>query len=440
MGQGRKAERPHVLVPATSVPHQLDGHGQRVWKAETPPSVVLVPATQLLVGAHGTGLVGRQGNRLMSLFCNHYSCRTSGWTWTRVGKAERAPCPCSNARVAAVDGMGQGRKAEQPHVPCPPTITVVTVGWTSGTRVGRQGAAHVLVPATITVAAPVGWIWDKVIRDYCAKQYSLDKPENIPRETPLDIIAVLDTTQSEEYIRKQQLILGYFAKEMDLSHSGSRMTILTDKRFRTLPGTVSLKPFVEDTSSSACAACSVTQFSLAVKLIGDNSVTQRGKIIGRLECGRTQLEVSEELGIAQSVISRLWQRFQDDGNVSRCYSTGRPRVTTPNEDRYLAVTAKRSGRSTASDLSRQLSSATGTTVSRQIVYRRLGHLGLYARRPVRCVPLTASHCRLRLAWSREHALWTPQQWSCVMFSDESRFSLQFDSRRTFIWRAPREHH
>ncbi|GFT71940.1 uncharacterized protein TNCV_2515811 [Trichonephila clavipes] len=38
----------------------------------------------------------------------------------------------------------------------------------------------------------------------------------------------------------------------------------------------------------------------------------RVTIIGRLECGRTQLEVSEELGIAQSVISRLWQRFQDD--------------------------------------------------------------------------------------------------------------------------------
>ncbi|GFY05169.1 uncharacterized protein TNCV_3270411 [Trichonephila clavipes] len=83
----------------------------------------------------------------------------------------------------------------------------------------------------------------------------------------------------------------------------------------------------------------------------------RGRIIGRLECGRTQLEVSEELGIAQSVISRLWQRFQDDGNVSRCYSTGRPRVTTPNEDPYLAVIAKRNRRSTASDLSRQISSA-----------------------------------------------------------------------------------
>ncbi|GFU22497.1 transposable element Tcb1 transposase [Trichonephila clavipes] len=137
----------------------------------------------------------------------------------------------------------------------------------------------------------------------------------------------------------------------------------------------------------------------------------RGRIIGRLEWRRTQLEVSEELGIAQSVISRLWQRFQDD------------------------VTAKRNRRSTTSDLSRQLSSVTCTTVSRHTVYRRLGHIGLYARRPVRCVPLTASHCRLRLTWSREHALWTPQQWSCVMFSDESRFSLQSDSRRILIWRA-----
>ncbi|GFT80666.1 transposable element Tcb1 transposase [Trichonephila clavipes] len=126
-----------------------------------------------------------------------------------------------------------------------------------------------------------------------------------------------------------------------------------------------------------------------------------GRIIARLECGRTQLEVSEELGIAQSVISVLWQRFQDDGN---------------------------------------LSSATVTIVSRQTVYRRLGLIGLYARRPVGCVPLTATHCRLRLTWGREHALWTPQQWSCVMFSDEYRLSFQSHSRRTLIWRAPGTHY
>ncbi|GFW77986.1 transposable element Tc3 transposase [Trichonephila clavipes] len=40
----------------------------------------------------------------------------------------------------------------------------------------------------------------------------------------------------------------------------------------------------------------------------------RGRIIGRLDCGRTQLDVSEDFRIAQSVISRLWKRFQDDDN------------------------------------------------------------------------------------------------------------------------------
>ncbi|GFT14085.1 transposable element Tcb1 transposase [Trichonephila clavipes] len=81
----------------------------------------------------------------------------------------------------------------------------------------------------------------------------------------------------------------------------------------------------------------------------------------------------------------------------------------------FASYCQKNRRIAVSVLSRQLSSATGTAVSRQTVYRRLGCIGLYARRPVRCVPLTATHCRLQITRSREHALWTPLQWSCVMF-------------------------
>ncbi|GFS79964.1 transposable element Tcb1 transposase [Trichonephila clavipes] len=80
----------------------------------------------------------------------------------------------------------------------------------------------------------------------------------------------------------------------------------------------------------------------------------------------------------------------------------RPRVTSPKEDRYLAVTPKETDEHNIRPVSRQLSSATGTTVLRQTVYRRLRHIGLYARRPVRCVPLPATHCRLRLTWSTRY--------------------------------------
>ncbi|GFV67398.1 transposable element Tcb2 transposase [Trichonephila clavipes] len=116
-----------------------------------------------------------------------------------------------------------------------------------------------------------------------------------------------------------------------------------------------------------------------------------------------------------------------------------PRVSSPgfgNDSKMMVINRW----NTASNLSRQLSSATGTTILRQTVYRRLGHIGIYARRPVGCVPLTATHCRLRLTWGGEHALWTPEQWSCVMCSDESRFCLQSDYGRTLIWRTPGTHY
>ncbi|GFU87993.1 transposable element Tcb2 transposase [Trichonephila clavipes] len=60
--------------------------------------------------------------------------------------------------------------------------------------------------------------------------------------------------------------------------------------------------------------------------------------------------------------------------------------------------------------------------------------GLFARRPELCLPLKVDHRRHRLQWCREHKNWTTDQWSRVLFMDESRFSTRSDSRRVLIWR------
>ncbi|GFX13617.1 transposable element Tcb2 transposase [Trichonephila clavipes] len=73
-------------------------------------------------------------------------------------------------------------------------------------------------------------------------------------------------------------------------------------------------------------------------------------------------------------------------------------------------------------------------ISRQTVYRRLNHVGLYARRPAICIPLTSAHKCSRLNWSLKHQHWSVGEWANVMFSDESRFSLSKDSWRVTIWR------
>ena len=45
---------------------------------------------------------------------------------------------------------------------------------------------------------------------------------------------------------------------------------------------------------------------------------------------------------------------------------------------------------------------------------------------------------MRLAWARDHVTWTQNDWAPVLFTDESRFSVDFTDRRARVWRMPNE--
>ncbi|GFV83789.1 transposable element Tc1 transposase [Trichonephila clavipes] len=47
-----------------------------------------------------------------------------------------------------------------------------------------------------------------------------------------------------------------------------------------------------------------------------------------------------ELGITHSIVSRLWRQFQTTGAAIRGFSSGRPRGTTPVDDRYIVLQAR----------------------------------------------------------------------------------------------------
>ncbi|GFU42041.1 transposable element Tcb2 transposase [Trichonephila clavipes] len=160
----------------------------------------------------------------------------------------------------------------------------------------------------------------------------------------------------------------------------------------------------------------------------------RSRIIGKIEEGRKITDVAREFDIAHSVVSQLWKSFKTTGMRSRRHGEGRVRSTTPAEDRYIVLSAKRNRRTTAQQVANQFLAASGKQISRKTVARRLRGGGLYARRPVVCVPLTRQHRTARLQWCREHHNWTDQDWACVLFLDESRFSLSLDCRRQLIWR------
>ncbi|GFU94377.1 transposable element Tcb2 transposase [Trichonephila clavipes] len=125
------------------------------------------------------------------------------------------------------------------------------------------------------------------------------------------------------------------------------------------------------------------------------------RIIGKIEEGQKITDVAREFDIAHSVDSRLWESFKTTGMCSRRHGRGRVRRKQ---------------------------------ISRKTVAKRLRGGRLYAHTPVVCVPLTRQHRTARLQRCREHHNWTEQDWACVLFSDESRFSLSSDCRRQLIWR------
>ncbi|GFX51330.1 transposable element Tcb2 transposase [Trichonephila clavipes] len=139
----------------------------------------------------------------------------------------------------------------------------------------------------------------------------------------------------------------------------------------------------------------------------------RGRIIGKIEEGRKITDVAREFDIAHSVVSRLWKSFKTTGMCSRRHGE------VVLEVRRLQKT----------DISSYQQKGTGAPqLSRwQISFL----LPQESRSPEKLLP---DHRTTRLQWCREHHNWTEQDWACVLFSDESRFSLSSDCRRQLIWR------
>ena len=86
-----------------------------------------------------------------------------------------------------------------------------------------------------------------------------------------------------------------------------------------------------------------------------------------LKNGSIQLNVARQFNVAQYVISRLWNRHQQTGNVTDFPPSGRPRSTTRRQD-HLPVTNALGGQiSNATQLQQQQFHAPGVRVTSQTV-------------------------------------------------------------------------
>ena len=98
---------------------------------------------------------------------------------------------------------------------------------------------------------------------------------------------------------------------------------------------------------------------------------QHERAIGMLTAGISARDVVRQFHGHESTISRLLNRFQPTGNVEDRPRSGRPRKTTPREDRFLTTSSRRNRFLSSRKLGRLLRNATGTRVCDRTVINRL---------------------------------------------------------------------
>ncbi|GFU89484.1 paired domain-containing protein [Trichonephila clavipes] len=153
-----------------------------------------------------------------------------------------------------------------------------------------------------------------------------------------------------------------------------------------------------------------------------------------------------EMGLSQADARRL--------NVSRvcCSATlgsipirrfcvrrpvpGRPRATTiPAEDRFFLLFRLKGRNTTVPQLVADHFQASGKKNLRYYGAKSSSQCRVCMQEKTSCVrSLNGRQRRNRLCWAREHVSWTQQQWASVLFTNESRFTMESDSGRLLIWR------
>ena len=65
------------------------------------------------------------------------------------------------------------------------------------------------------------------------------------------------------------------------------------------------------------------------------SPAERENALGRLQAGQSATDVAHALNVSPGTICRLWSRFQRTGSSAEAMRSGRPRITTPAQDRLI---------------------------------------------------------------------------------------------------------
>ncbi|CAI9588690.1 unnamed protein product [Staurois parvus] len=102
---------------------------------------------------------------------------------------------------------------------------------------------------------------------------------------------------------------------------------------------------------------------------------------------------------------------------------------TERGQRMLKGTVRRSRQLSAESIAKDLQTWCGLQMNPTTVRRELHGMGFHGRAAASKPYITKCNAKHWMPWCKAHRHWTLEQWRCVIWSDQSHFSVwQFNGR------------
>lgn len=155
-------------------------------------------------------------------------------------------------------------------------------------------------------------------------------------------------------------------------------------------------------------------------------------VVAYFKDGLSCRTIAKKLNVGKSSVSRIIKRYQQLGSCSRRVGSGRLRKTSKRDDKLIKRAVVKDPFITSAEIAASLP----VNISARSIRRRLvDDFDLRSLKPARKPLLSTLQCKKRVAFCKNHQLWSEDNWKEVLFSDESMFS-QFGQKKNRV-RRPR---
>lgn len=153
--------------------------------------------------------------------------------------------------------------------------------------------------------------------------------------------------------------------------------------------------------------------------------------------GHSNGAMAGHLGISKWTVAKVAARVRRQGHAGRPHRPGRPPLLDDKACRRLGRLLRSARFASAADLTRQYNQGMNKPVSVSTVRRVIRALGVSSFKPM-VKPFVGRANRIkRLKWARARQGWK-DEWSSVLFTDESSFEVRGVDKHARVWRSRSE--